>query len=352
MKRWMVVLGIVLVAGGVIGRVWRQSRLGPEVSLAELGRGRVVEAVYATGRVDSERRATVRARTAGVLEELHIGPAQPVARGQRVGRLDAAALRIHRERAEQELEAVRAALNEAEDTAFRTESLVREGLAPEDAGVRFRERARELAAAVRAREAAVALAREQEGWAVLRSPLDGVAADILARPGDPLREGDGIFTVVDLSEAYVRVNVDERDIGRVEVGQEVRLVFDSHPDEVFTGEVWRIVPSVDRLTKASDVLVQHPRGTVRMHLDATVTVNIITRVVEDALLVSRDALEGHGAVRRVWQVDDDGHAVPRTIRVGACDERACEITEGLAVGDTVIDPLPAGLREGQRVRVP
>lgn len=352
MRRWMVLLGIVLVAGGVLARVlWRAQR-GIDVSVAALKRGRVVEAVYATGRVDSERRATVRARTTGLLQELTVGPGQRVEQGERVGKLDDAALRIARERAEGELAAAQAALAEAEDTAARTEALVREGLSSEDSGVRARERARELAAAARARDAAVGLAREQEGWTVLRSPLGGVVGEILARPGDPLREGDGIFTVIDLSEAYIRVNVDERDVGRVEVDQEVRLVFDSHPEQVFSGQVWRIVPAVDRLTKSSDVLVRHSQSLVRMHFDATVTANIVTRVVEDALLVSRDALEGVGANRRVWRVTDRGRAEVVPIQVGACDERACEVAAGLLPDAVVIEPLPAGLREGQRVRVP
>lgn len=352
MRRWMVLLGIVLVAGVVLGRVWWRAHRGLEVVVVALHRGRVVEAVYATGRVDSERRATARARTAGLLQELTVGPAQAVARGERVGRLDDAALRIARERTEQELAAAQAAQAEAADTALRTERLVREGLSAEDAGVRARERARELAASVRARESAVALAREMEGWAVLRAPLDGVVGEILARPGDPLREGDGIFTVVDLSEAYVRVAVDERDVGRVAVGQEVRMVFDAHPNQVLTGRVWRLVPAVDRLTKASDVLVELPADLPAARLDATVTVNIVTRVVEDALVVPRDALEGAGDERVVWEAAASGRAMRRRITVGACDTRACEVRAGLEPGERVISPLPVGLREGQRVRVP
>lgn len=350
MRRWLVLVVLVLVMGAVLGRVLWKSWRGREVSLATIGSGRVVTAVYATGRVDSDQRATLRARVAGPLAAVRVGAGQPVKEGEEVARQDDAALRLATERAVGELEAARASLAQAQDEAARSENLVRDGLLAEDAWVRARERARELAAQTAAMESAVRITREQQSWTEVRSPLSGVVTALLHRAGDPLREGDEILTVVDLSRAYIRVAVDERDVGTVRVGQGVRLVFDAYPGQLLRGEVWRLIPAVDRLTKSTDVLVSLPQERPPLQLDLTVTVNIVTGVVEDALVVPRDALEGAGMKRAVFLVGEGGRAVRRAVEIGVCDEERCQVLAGLARGDAVISPLPAGLAEGDRAR--
>lgn len=350
MRRWMVFFLLVALAGAVLGRVvWRDLR-GMDVTLVDVGVGRVVAAVYATGRVDTDQRATVRSRVAAPLATLLVGPGEAVQVGREVARQDVAVLRLASERAERDVEAARAALAEAEDAARRSESLAAARLLPEDALVRAREQARALAAQLASQESALALAREQQEWAVLRAPLSGVVSALQHRAGDALREGDEVLSIVDLSSAYLRVAVDERDVGRTAPGQEVRIVFDAYPGQVLKGSVWRIVPAVDRLTKSSDVLVQLPAARPPLQLDLTATVNIVTGVVDGAVVVPRDALEGGGERRSVYVVTAASRAARRPVTVGSCDERACQAVDGLAAGDRVISPLPAGVKDGARVR--
>lgn len=349
MRRWLILFLLVGAAATVIGRMMWRSWRGTEVSLVAVERGRVVAAVYATGRVDTDERAVLRARVASPLEAVLVGAGEPVRRGQVLARQDPTPLRLAAERAMREAEAARAVLAEARDAAARAGKLAADGLLADDALVRAEERARELAAQLAASDAAVALAREQERWVELRAPLDGVVSTLHHRAGDALREGDDIITVVDLTRAYVRVAVDERDVGRVTPGQETRLVFDAYPDRVLIGAVWRLVPAVDRLTKSSDVLVTLPADRPALQLDLTATVNIVTGVVEDAAVVAREALEGSGGERAVIVIGEGQRAERRPVRVGSCDERRCQVLEGLREGERVVAPIPPGLRAGARV---
>jgi HlyD family secretion protein len=349
-RRWIVLVVLLLVAGAVLGRVMWQTVRGAEVSLAAVSRGRVVAAVYATGRVDTDRRATVRARLTSPLSEMLVGPGQSVVAGEVVARQDVASVALGVARAQGELESARAALAEASDAAVRAGQLVREQLLSEDAWVRARERSRELGAQVATRESALALAREQAAWAELRAPQGGVVSALAHRAGDALREGDDVLTIVDLQPAYVRVAVDERDVGRIVLGQDVRLVFDAYPERRLDGKVWRILPTVDRLTKSADVLVQLPAERPPLQLDLTATVNIITGVIADAVVVPREALSGAGTQRQVLLVDGSSRAIARPVKVGVCDPKLCEVLEGLAQGERVISPVPATLKPGARVR--
>ena len=351
MRRWLVLAAILAVMGSVLGRVvWRSWR-GREVTLATIGTGRIVAAVYATGRVDCDERATLRARVPAPLTALLAGSGQKVGSGEVVARQDPSAARLATERAAGELEAARASFTQAQDEAARSEKLVRDGLLSDDAWVRAREKARELSAQMAAMETAVRIAREQEGWTELRSPLAGTVTTVAHRAGDPLREGDEVLTVVDLSNAYVRVGVDERDAGRVVVGQQVRMVFDAYPGKLLLGTVWRLVPAVDRLTKSTDVLVSLPADRPPLQLDFTVTVNIVTGIVDDALVVPRDAVDGAGAQRAAFVWRADGRAEKRALELGPCDEQRCQVLSGLAKGERVVTPLPTGLKDGDRIVV-
>ncbi len=350
MKRFVVVVLLLLAMGAVLGRVYWSRARGPEVTLGEVTRGRVVEAVYATGRIDSDRRTTVRARLTGTLAALRVGAGSPVRAGEVVGEQDPTEQRLTAERAARDLAAARAAAASAHDAASRAAKLAHDGLIAEGEFVRLTAAEAQSVEEVAALSKALDLAREKAGWSTLRAPQAGVVAQLLRRAGDPLREGDDVLTIVDLADAYLRVAVDERDVGRIAVGQEARLVFDAWPGKVLTGRVWRLVPAVDRLTKTADVLVQLPAERPGLKLDMTATVNIVTRTVEDAVLVSKGGLEGNGAERTAWIVEGE-RAVKRKVAIGACDEDRCQATSGLSAGERTIVPLPAGLAEGARVRV-
>jgi multidrug efflux pump subunit AcrA (membrane-fusion protein) len=108
---------------------------------------------------------------------------------------------------------------------------------------------------------------------------------------------------------------------------------------------------VDRLTKSTDVLVSLPAERPPLQLDFTVTVNIVTGVVEDAVVVPRDALDGAGAERVVFVPRADGRVEKRALQVGACDEERCQVLSGLAKGERVVAPVPTGLKAGDRVTV-
>ncbi|MGC8917560.1 MAG: efflux RND transporter periplasmic adaptor subunit [Thermoanaerobaculum sp.] len=351
MRRGVVWVVIAATLGAVFGRFFWEKVRGVEVEWEEVRQGRVVEAVYATARVDSDQRAVVRARVSAPLAALKVGPGEQVREGQVVAIQDPREFLLLLARQEKELAAAQSALAEAADAAGRAEQLFRQGLLPENQFVAARERATELSRRAEALAEALKLAREQVAWCTLKAPLAGTVASLFRRTGDLVQSGEEVLSIVDLRQAYLRASVDERDLGAIRADQEVRIVFDAYPNQVFQGKVWRVVPAVDRLTRSADVLVELPPERPPLQLDLTATVNIVTRVVENALLAPRSALQGSGERKQALRIGRNGRLEAATVRVGACDATRCQVLEGLAPGDKVAT-RPGGVAAGTKVRKP
>lgn len=69
------------------------------------------------------------------------------------------------------------------------------------------------------------------------SPIDGIVLNMSAAAGDKLEGNSTPCTVADLSSLIVKADISELDIGKVQVGMEVRLTLDNDAATAYTGKV-------------------------------------------------------------------------------------------------------------------
>jgi len=77
---------------------------------------------------------------------------------------------------------------------------------------------------------------------IVKAPFSGTVATRTAEPGEVVNAGTPIVTLVDLSKVYLRGFVPEGQIGKVKVGQPVRIYLDSNPKQPIDAFVARIDP--------------------------------------------------------------------------------------------------------------
>ncbi len=115
----------------------------------------------------------------------------------------------------------------------------------------------------------VALLDEELAAATVRAPAAGVV--LTARPeervGGHLDAGDLVVTIGRTDTLELEFGIDQRDIGRVAVGDEVRLRVDAMPQRTFTGRVTSLGPlpadSADRVSFPVRAAVANPGGLLR-----------------------------------------------------------------------------------------
>jgi len=84
---------------------------------------------------------------------------------------------------------------------------------------------------------ALAVAETRLGYATLASPLVGVVLSKNVEPGEFVAAGTPIVTVADLENVWLRAYINETDLGRVKVGQRVRVTADTYPGKRYEGRV-------------------------------------------------------------------------------------------------------------------
>jgi HlyD family secretion protein len=95
-----------------------------------------------------------------------------------------------------------------------------------------------------ARRAQIDQARAQTGISeaqlndtVIYAPIDGVVLVKAAEAGEVLAAGTTIVTIGDIEHPWLRAYVGETDLGRVKLGQRVKLSTDSYPGKVYMGTI-------------------------------------------------------------------------------------------------------------------
>jgi RND family efflux transporter MFP subunit len=88
------------------------------------------------------------------------------------------------------------------------------------------------------------------------APMHGVVIKKGVELGDTITSGVSsfnagtvVFTVADLASLIVKVNLNEVDIAKVQVGQPVRITLDAYPQRTFTGKVRFVAPAAELVEK-------------------------------------------------------------------------------------------------------
>jgi HlyD family secretion protein len=186
----------------------------------------------------------------------------------------------------------------------------------------------------------------------LRAPADGTLYHLAVKQGAYVNTGDLIGLFANLSHLKVRAFVDEPDLGRVSLGEQVVVQWDARPQESWKGVVRFIPPEVVARGSRSvaEVLcsIESPEDSLIPNINVDVT--ILTAPGPAVLSLPREAVFPDGNEFYVWLVKND-RAERRVVQTGRSTISRIEITGGVALGDRVVIPGESPITEGMRIQV-
>jgi Cu(I)/Ag(I) efflux system membrane fusion protein len=168
------------------------------------------------------------------------------------------------------------------------------------------------------------------------APQDGEIVERTAINGMRAAPGDVLFRIVDHDVVWVMVDVAERDLALIKVGQKVVVRPRAHPDNPFTGKVSVIYPHLKMETRTARIRIELANPDDLLRPDMYTDVEIATGTDTPVLSVSNSAVIDSGE-RQIALLDKgEGRFEPRAVKLGRRDAGRVEIREGLAENDRVV----------------
>ncbi|MDA3959184.1 MAG: efflux RND transporter periplasmic adaptor subunit [Planctomycetota bacterium] len=304
--------------------------------------------VSATGRIafPTNRHATLASRADGIVAEVAVDLGQAVEAGTVLLRIDSSALG----RALAQLHQAQSQLGLWQQTAQRHRQLSAEGIgrAAEltTAESRLREAEAELDAArqtlhtlgLSTAELTAALAGETiDQHLLMRAPFAGSVIAVEAAPGEHCARGEVLVTVADTAQVWALLDVPERDLNHVRLGQQIAVRSDAGGGDPVVGQVTWIAPTVDARTRTVPVRVELNNADAAFRSGQFV-VAAIPQAGDAALsVISRDAVQWDGCCNVVFVPGASDHEF--RVRKIQVDHRAgteVAIAEGLKPGEQVV----------------
>ncbi len=407
----LVSTGLVLASCGTSPKEAADAQSGQAqptaVDVAIASSDTLVAAPTYTGSTEPIRTVSLRSQVEGQLLGLNVDVGDVVKQGQIVAQLDDSILRTQLNEAEAELaarrsevasaasqvsnaraavESARLELQQAQADSQRQQALLKEGAIAAQVAQQSQTDARTAAQALRAAQeqvstqqqavaaaqgrvvaqrAVVAQEQQRRSYTRLTSPISGVILQRLREPGDLIQPGNEVLQIADFNRVQVRVEVSEKELALVRIGQSVNVKLDAFPQETIAGRVTRISPAADATARLVPIEIIIPNSNGRIGSGLLARVSFESG--QEQVVVPQSALGGggrgqgqggqggsnKGTVFVVAQGEVDGQAkvVARAVTLGERADGKVEILSGLKEGERFVARSGEPLKDGEAVRL-
>ena len=169
---------------------------------------------------------------------------------------------------------------------------------------------------------------------IIRAESQGTVYQMMKEKGEAVKANDQLVLLGKSSERIIRLSVDQQDIDRVSVGQEVLLKTDATGDHIFKAKLIRIYPTMNEADQTFRVDAVFTGGDSQPYIHTSVEANIIIQHKDNALVIPNRALIGSDSVK----VKRDGKTKNVVIKPGIHTLDETEVLNGLDEQSEVIVP--------------
>jgi len=315
------------------------------IKLGRVERGSLSSLYSTSATLRADKRATVSARTQGVVRQLLVEEGDWVEAGQSLAVLEDEEQRIAFEQAK--------AGAETQQREFESaEKLHAQSLLSEEAYETTRREAIDS-------KHVADLAELTLSRTIIRATFAGQVLKRHLDVGATVGDGTAVFDIADLQPLYADVQVPERQVSQLAAGQVVRVTTESNGDSIETqAEIERIAPAVDPTTGTVKVTVAvHEASGLRP--GSFVRVGIVTDTHENTLVVPRSALVAEGRRWHLFRLKEESEHEVDLIEITRGFEDAdrveiletAELERALGEGDQVVITGASSLSDESIVQV-
>ncbi|MBP7088605.1 MAG: efflux RND transporter periplasmic adaptor subunit [Candidatus Omnitrophica bacterium] len=167
------------------------------------------------------------------------------------------------------------------------------------------------------------------------SPLDGVVGRVYVDIGQKVTEQTPVAFVIDMDKVKINLEIPERYLPRISLGQEAKVSTDAYPQEEFLGQVTKVSPVVDLSTRSApiEITIDNPKHFLKSGMFCRV--ELVINRYQNALAVLKEAVMGKAPDAYIFVVKDN-HATLRKVTLGISKGPYYQVTEGLSPEELVV----------------
>ena len=170
----------------------------------------------------------------------------------------------------------------------------------------------------------------------ITSPISGTVYLLPVMQYDFVPMGADLLRVADLTKLEVHANFDEPDVGKLMVGQPVKIKWDGKPGQIWQGHIkhapMAVVTSGPRSVGECTIEVDDSKGDLPANTNVDVVVT--TKSSTHAMTIPREALHTEGSANYAYRVVGD-KLVKTPVDIGIVNLAGVEITKGLSPNDVI-----------------
>jgi membrane fusion protein (multidrug efflux system) len=164
-----------------------------------------------------------------------------------------------------------------------------------------------------------------------------------------------ILTVVQMDRVKILLEVPEQDLAQIRPNMTARISVARFPQREFEGQVTRIFPTIDRVTRTAQVQVdlENKEGNLLPGMLAQIRLEVIQRKNVVVIPYSSIVMEmgAQGEITHRAFIVTGPVAQERALTLGIIDGQRVEITEGLAKGELLVTQGQHLLQSGQKIKI-
>ncbi|MBQ8270218.1 MAG: efflux RND transporter periplasmic adaptor subunit [Bacteroidaceae bacterium] len=357
------VLLLAAFACAVVGAAWifsgKSHKLPIKISYTKVENKDICSGVTATGTIEPVTKVEVGTQVSGIISKVYVDYNSIVKKGDVIAELDRTNLISELSSSENNMKSAQVEYEYQKRNCERVKNLYDKGLVSADeyetADLAFQKSRNSYETA----KFGVEKARTNLGYATITSPIDGVVLSKAIEEGQTVASSYNtptLFTIAaDLTDMRLIANVDEADIGSVQVGQNCVYTVDAFPNDQFEGKVTQVrqEPTTTSNVVTYEVVISAPNPELKLKPGLTANVTIYTlerkgvigvsskalRFTPNAALLGEDyTIRDCEGKNKLWVLDGKTF-VAHSVGTGLSNGSLTEILEGIPEGTTVVSEV-------------
>ncbi|QDA59222.1 efflux RND transporter periplasmic adaptor subunit [Hymenobacter jejuensis] len=291
--------------------------------------------VSSTGTVLADESVVVQSEIAGKITSLNIEEGKPIRKGQLLFTINAADIQA-------QLNKVRYNIKLFRDQEQRQRTLLEKEYISRQEYEQSNNQLLTAQADLQALQANLAKT-------YVRAPFDGILGLRNVSVGAYVSPGTSITTISRVKPVKIDFSVPSRFANAVRVGDPV-VVTDEGTTKKYQAKVYAVNPQIDPVSRTLTTRAVYPNTNSELRPGAFVKINLQLGETADALQIPTEAVIPEASGYSVFKIKG-GKAISQKVKIGVRSDKVIQITDGLAVGDSIVRTGILQVKPGDRVAI-